>query len=110
MKQVYSLCSPGGGRKPNGLNDINRIETFNHANKGQTEFYIVDMLLWLNHLINRSKITANVDEMQSNTESPKDQNQKPSQEASHVLPISSSDDLVLEQKDATIVKCIEGCE
>ncbi|XP_023738313.1 protein PSK SIMULATOR 1 isoform X1 [Lactuca sativa] len=106
----WADTGPGGGRKPNGLNDINRIETFNHANKGQTEFYIVDMLLWLNHLINRSKITANVDEMQSNTESPKDQNQKPSQEASHVLPISSSDDLVLEQKDATIVKCIEGSE
>ncbi|KAL4578516.1 hypothetical protein LXL04_014640 [Taraxacum kok-saghyz] len=95
----------GGGRKPNGLNDINRIETFNHADKRQTESYIVDMLLWLNHLINRSKITTkNVDKLQSNSESPKDPNQKPSQD--DVLPLSALDNLVLEQKDTTI----EGSE
>lgn len=90
----------GGGRKPNGLNDINRIETFNHANKSQTEAYIVDMLLWLNHLINRSKITTNVDNTNTNTESQKDLNQESSQEASHVSsPVSSPDNHELEKKD-----------
>ncbi|MFS7996681.1 hypothetical protein Hanom_Chr12g01132691 [Helianthus anomalus] len=29
----------GGGRKPNGLNDINWVETFNYADKGLTKAY-----------------------------------------------------------------------
>lgn len=85
----------GGGRKPNGLNDINRIETLNHADKKTTEAYIVELLLWLNLLINQTKIDANVVEMQPNTESPEDANQ---QEAS----VPSPEDHDLEQKDTLI--------
>lgn len=70
----------GLGRKPNGLNDINRIETFNHADKQITESYIVELLLWLNHLMSQLKINANVSEVQSNAESPKDGSQQQSQE------------------------------
>ncbi|XP_024974695.1 uncharacterized protein LOC112512767 isoform X3 [Cynara cardunculus var. scolymus] len=85
----------GGGRKPNGLNDINRIETLNHADKKTTEAYIVELLLWLNLLINQIKINANVGEMQPNKESPKDANQ---QEAS----VPSPEDHGLEHKDTRI--------
>ncbi|XP_071736297.1 protein PSK SIMULATOR 3-like isoform X2 [Rutidosis leptorrhynchoides] len=70
----------GLGRKPNGLNDINRIETFNHADKQTTESYIVELLLWLNHLTTQLKISANVGQLQSNTESPKDATQQKKQE------------------------------
>lgn len=81
----------GGGRKPNGLNDINRIETFNHADKGQTEAYIVELLLWLNLLINQLKISENVSEELSNTESAKNANQQPSQNTSTDLPVADFD-------------------
>lgn len=70
----------GGGRKPNGLNDINRIETFNHADKKTTESYIVQLLLWLNLLMSQLKINENVGKVLSNRESPKDANQQPLKE------------------------------
>jgi len=92
---VCGLCSSGGGRKPNGLNDINRIETLNHADKKTTEAYIVELLLWLNLLINKTKINANVVEMQPNTDSPKDADQ---QEAS----VPNSEDHDLEHNDTHI--------
>lgn len=93
----------GGGRKPNGLNDINRIETLNHADKKTTEAYIVELLLWLNLLINQTKINnANVVEMEPNTKSPKkDTNQQPSQEASLTCG-PSPEDIDSEHKDTRI--------
>ncbi|KVI08034.1 Protein of unknown function DUF3475 [Cynara cardunculus var. scolymus] len=92
---AINTANSGGGRKPNGLNDINRIETLNHADKKTTEAYIVELLLWLNLLINQIKINANVGEMQPNKESPKDANQ---QEAS----VPSPEDHGLEHKDTRI--------
>nr|XP_043632548.1 protein PSK SIMULATOR 1-like isoform X2 [Erigeron canadensis] len=64
----------GAGQKPNGLNDINRIETFNHADKRTTEGYIVELLLWLNLLIKKLRINANIED-HLNKESPKDSTQ-----------------------------------
>ncbi|KAL8246308.1 hypothetical protein R6Q59_007524 [Mikania micrantha] len=85
----------GGGRKPNGLNDINRVETFNHADRRTTEAYIVELLLWLNHLTNQLKIVADNEEVGSNPDSPKFANQQSSQIGSANLnvPREKDDDL-----------------
>lgn len=104
---VCKLCSSGGGRKPNGLNDINRVETFNHANKGSTEAYIVELLLWLNQLTNQLKIDADLGKVESNPDSPQFPNQQPSQTAS-TLP--SEEDGDLGDTDNHIVDHIERNE
>ncbi|KAJ0702823.1 hypothetical protein HanPI659440_Chr14g0544021 [Helianthus annuus] len=97
----------GGVRKPNGLNDINRVETFNHADKGPTEAYIVELLLWLNHLTNKMKIDAELEEVRSNPDSPKFANERPSQTASANLTVASEED---EDEDERIVDHTEGSE
>ncbi|GJZ07487.1 protein PSK simulator 1 isoform X1 [Tanacetum coccineum] len=81
----------GGGRKPNGLNDINRIETFNHADKKTTEAYIVELLLWLSLLISQLTIDANVAEKLS-IDSPNDVIQQPSQEGQDLKQNDTRDD------------------
>ncbi|XP_011099662.1 uncharacterized protein LOC105178023 [Sesamum indicum] len=45
-------------RRAVGPIDVMQIETLHHANKQKTEAYIVDMLLWLNYLVSRSKASA----------------------------------------------------
>ncbi|KAL6614091.1 hypothetical protein ACP70R_036361 [Stipagrostis hirtigluma subsp. patula] len=44
--------------KPTGQMDLTRIETLYHADKDKTESYILELLVWLHHLISQSK-TAN---------------------------------------------------
>ncbi|XP_051127394.1 protein PSK SIMULATOR 3-like isoform X2 [Andrographis paniculata] len=42
-------------RRTSSSNDVMRIETLHHADKRKTDYYILDLLLWLNYLIIRSK-------------------------------------------------------
>ncbi|KAG8383924.1 hypothetical protein BUALT_Bualt04G0064600 [Buddleja alternifolia] len=42
-------------RRTVGPNDVMQIETLHHADRHKTEAYILNLLLWLNYLVTRSK-------------------------------------------------------
>ncbi|XP_077248704.1 protein PSK SIMULATOR 1-like [Tasmannia lanceolata] len=46
-------------RKPAGPNDLIRIETLHHAEKEKMEAYILELVVWLHHLVIQSKSGAN---------------------------------------------------
>lgn len=45
--------------KPTGQTDLIRLETLYHADKEKTETYILDLVVWLHHLVSQSKSEIN---------------------------------------------------
>ncbi|XAR55625.1 hypothetical protein NMG60_11035755 [Bertholletia excelsa] len=46
-------------RKPAGQTDLIKIETLHHADKEKTEAHILELVVWLHHLINQSRAAMN---------------------------------------------------
>lgn len=51
-----------GSRKSTSASDVIRIETFHYADKEKTEAYMLELLLWLNLMVNVSKASASTGE------------------------------------------------
>lgn len=85
-------------RKPAGQTDLIRIETLHHADKEKTEGYILELVVWLHHLISQSRASINGG-IRSPVKSPiRSPNQRTIQLSTH-KPNSSSPVLTVEDQE-----------
>lgn len=85
-------------RKPAGQTDLIRIETLHHADKEKTEAYILELVVWLHHLVSQSRTTINGG-IRSPVKSPiRSPNQKSIQLSTH-KPNSPSPMLTIEDQE-----------
>ncbi|KAL6977777.1 DNAJ domain protein [Sarracenia purpurea var. burkii] len=83
----WANTGSGTNRKPVGPTDVIRIETFHHADKATTEACILELLVWLNHLVKQVKAGANGGDQKSPTKSPT--SKIPQKTTQHPVQISS---------------------
>ena len=55
LTQKFCCFRAEANRKPSGQSELLRIETLYHADKEKTESYILELVVWLHHLISQAR-------------------------------------------------------
>ncbi|THF96328.1 hypothetical protein TEA_015361 [Camellia sinensis var. sinensis] len=97
-------------RKPAGPIEVIRIETFHHADRERTEACILELLVWLNHLIKESKVSANGSEKRLPIKASSDTSFKETNQHSEQLANSASSSKQSIEDQEMVLDTIESGE